>query len=105
MFHAIAQLQQENDRLTSQCDRLQAELTDLQSRYEMLQQSEAQNHQAPLLSVVSQVANLLLRSQDYTTVLRDVVRLLGEVVGSDRWRSPRTRYSTQCLCWNRSLKR
>jgi GAF domain-containing protein len=87
----ITQLQQENERLTAErdcyaanCDRLQAELTDLQLRYETLQQAEAQNRQASLLSTVAQVANLLLRSPDYTTALPDVVRLLGEAVGSDR---------------------
>lgn len=37
-----------------------------------------------LLSTIAQVANLLLRSPDYRVVLPDVVRLLGEAVGSDR---------------------
>lgn len=37
-----------------------------------------------LLSAIAQVANLLLRSPDYRVVLPDVVRLLGEAVGSDR---------------------
>jgi PAS domain S-box-containing protein len=88
---SLAQLQQENERfaaqcehLTLKCEHLQAELTELRSRYTSLHQSESQNHQAPLLSTVAQIANLLLRSPDYTTVLPDVVRLLGEAVGSDR---------------------
>jgi PAS domain S-box-containing protein len=37
-----------------------------------------------LLSNVAEVANCLLKTNDYTTVLPDVVRLLGEAVGSDR---------------------
>lgn len=47
-------------------------------------QERAAQERARLLSTVAQVANLLLRSPDYTTVLPDVVRLLGEAVGSDR---------------------
>ncbi len=45
---------------------------------------EAEQERNRLLSTVAQVANLLLRSPDYTIVLPDVVRLLGEVVGSDQ---------------------
>ncbi|MCU0570244.1 MAG: PAS domain S-box protein [Oculatellaceae cyanobacterium Prado106] len=37
-----------------------------------------------ILSTIAQVANLLLSSSDYTTVLSEVVQLLGEAVGSDR---------------------
>ncbi|MEM1367313.1 MAG: GAF domain-containing protein [Cyanobacteria bacterium P01_H01_bin.15] len=37
-----------------------------------------------LLSSVTQVANLLLRAPNYTQILPDVVRLLGEAAGSDR---------------------
>ncbi|MFG6107762.1 GAF domain-containing protein [Leptothoe sp. EHU-05/26/07-4] len=85
---SIADLQRENERLTTQCQQLDAELTELRQRYERGRQSEARDHaaeeRAKLLSTVAQVANLLLRSQDYTTVLPDVVRLLGEAVGSDR---------------------
>lgn len=47
-------------------------------------ETESQSQPALLLSTIAQVANLLLRSPDYTTVLPDVVRLLGEAVGSDR---------------------
>ncbi|ESA37903.1 gaf domain protein [Leptolyngbya sp. Heron Island J] len=48
------------------------------------EQNRAAQARARLLSTVAQVANLLLKSPDYTTVLLDVVRLLGEAVGSDR---------------------
>ncbi|WP_088892347.1 GAF domain-containing protein [Leptolyngbya ohadii] len=52
---------------------------------QLLQEKErAAQNRAQLLSTIAQVANLLLRSSDYTTVLPDVVRLLGEAVGSDR---------------------
>jgi hypothetical protein len=51
-LNLITQLQQENDRyaaqcdcLTTQCDRLQAALTDLRSRYESLQKSELRYRQ------------------------------------------------------------
>ena len=44
----------------------------------------AAKERAKLLSTVAQVANLLLRSQDFAAVLPEVVRLLGEAVGSDR---------------------
>lgn len=44
---------------------------------------QAREVAAQLLSAIAQVANLLLRSPDYTTVLPDVVRLLGEGVGSE----------------------
>jgi PAS domain S-box-containing protein len=47
------------------------------------QQAFAQER-AQLLGTIAQVANLLLKSPDYTAVLPDVVRLLGEAVGSDR---------------------
>ncbi|GAP98049.1 histidine kinase [Leptolyngbya sp. NIES-2104] len=48
------------------------------------EQERAAQERANLLGTIAQVANLLLRSPDYTTVLPDVVRLLGEAVGSDR---------------------
>ncbi|MGG6262967.1 GAF domain-containing protein [Leptolyngbya sp. AN03gr2] len=52
---------------------------------ELLQEKDrAAQERAQLLSAIAQVANLLLRSPDYTAVLPDVVRLLGEAVGSDR---------------------
>jgi PAS domain-containing protein len=74
---SLVELQQENDRL-------QAELAQLRQENDRLRQSEARSRQTPLLSTVATVANLLLRSPDYNTVLPDVVRLLGEAVGSDR---------------------
>jgi PAS domain S-box-containing protein len=62
---------------------------DFKDFFELQQQlfeerDRAAQERAKLLSTVAQVANLLLRSPDYTTVLPDVVRLLGEAVGSDR---------------------
>ena len=48
------------------------------------ERDRAAEERAQLLSTVAQVANLLLRSQDYTAVLSDVVQMLGEAVGSDR---------------------
>jgi PAS domain S-box-containing protein len=47
-------------------------------------QEAAAQERAKLLGSIAQVANLLLKSSDYTTVLPDVVRLLGEAVESDR---------------------
>jgi signal transduction histidine kinase/PAS domain-containing protein len=75
----VAELEQENDFLKEglrQCLRRE------ESRSQTA--ADAESRQDPLLSTVAQVANLLLRSQDYTMVLPDVVRLLGEAVGSDR---------------------
>jgi PAS domain S-box-containing protein len=74
---SLFKLQQENDRL-------QSELAQLRKECDRLRQTEAKSRQTHLLSTVAQVSNFLLRSQDYTTVLLDVVRLLGEAVGSDR---------------------
>ena len=48
-----------------------------------VQQEIVQNH-TRLLSATAQVANLLLRTPDYMTVLPEVVRILGEATGSDR---------------------
>lgn len=60
--------------------------TELVKAQQTLQQERdrAATERANLLSTVAQVANLLLRSQDYNMVLPDVVRLLGEAVESDR---------------------
>jgi PAS domain S-box-containing protein len=74
---SLLKLQQENDRL-------QSELAQLRKECDRLRQTEAKSRQTHLLSTVAQVSNFLLRSQDYTTVILDVVRLLGEAVGSDR---------------------
>jgi hypothetical protein len=76
---SLLELQQENDRLQSELTELRSRsVRETDSRYDSLQQSEAQNHKAPLLSTVAQIANLLLRSQDYITVLPDVVRYWGK---------------------------
>ncbi|KAM3109785.1 GAF domain-containing protein [Phormidesmis sp. 146-33] len=50
----------------------------------LAEKDRAAQERAQLLSTIAEVANLLLKSSDYTTVLPDVVRLLGEAVGSDR---------------------
>ncbi|MBE9139789.1 GAF domain-containing protein [Nodosilinea sp. LEGE 07088] len=85
MSHStFAQLQQENDRLITERDRLQSELAQLKQDNDRLRQPRSQSQQASLLGAIAEVANLLLRSPDYTTVLPDVVRLLGEASGSDR---------------------
>ncbi|MEM9568869.1 MAG: GAF domain-containing protein, partial [Cyanobacteria bacterium P01_E01_bin.34] len=49
-----------------------------------VRRDRAARERARLLSSVAEAANLLLRSVDYTTVLPEVTRLLGEAVGSDR---------------------
>jgi PAS domain S-box-containing protein len=60
-----------------------------QKLFEERELAESQRHRAAqeratCPATAAQVANLLLRSPDYTTVLPDVVRRLGEAVGSDR---------------------
>jgi signal transduction histidine kinase/PAS domain-containing protein len=57
---------------------LEAELAQLRQEQEPLRKRDR------LLSTIAQVANLLLRSQDYQSALPTVVRLLGEAAGSDR---------------------
>ncbi|MEO1519294.1 MAG: GAF domain-containing protein [Cyanobacteria bacterium J06633_2] len=51
---------------------------------ETVRRDQAAQERARLLDSVAEVANLLLRSTDYTTVLPEVVRLLGEAVECDR---------------------
>ena len=68
-----------------QVTELEAEVLQLRQENEQLQQSDHSPHiHSHWLSTIATVANLLLRSPDYTAVLPDVVRLLGEAVGSDR---------------------
>jgi signal transduction histidine kinase/PAS domain-containing protein len=67
----MCELQQENDRL-------RAELAQLRQFQEPLQKRNL------WLTTIAEVSNLLLRSRDYQSVLPEVVRLLGEAVGSDR---------------------
>jgi PAS domain S-box-containing protein len=55
---------------------------DLTAMYEVQQKLALKR--TSLLKTTAQVANLLLRSSDYTTVLPDVVKLLGSAVGCDR---------------------
>ncbi|MEM9567771.1 MAG: GAF domain-containing protein [Cyanobacteria bacterium P01_E01_bin.34] len=49
-----------------------------------VRRDRAARERARLLSSVAEAANLLLRSEDYTTVLPEVTRLLGEAVECDR---------------------
>ena len=51
---------------------------------EQVRRDQVAQESARLLGSVAEAANLLLRSADYTTVLPEVVKLLGEAVGSDR---------------------
>lgn len=51
---------------------------------EMARRDQAAQERAKLLGAVAEAANLLLRSADYTKVLPEVVRLLGEAVECDR---------------------
>ena len=62
------------------------DFSDLWASQQALQQERdrAATERIELLGTIAQVANLLLRSPDYTSVLPDVVQLLGEAVGSDR---------------------
>ncbi len=62
------------------------DFADLWAAQQRLQEERdrAATERIELLGTIAQVANLLLRSPDYTSVLPDVVRLLGEAVGSDR---------------------
>ncbi|ESA31952.1 gaf sensor signal transduction histidine kinase [Leptolyngbya sp. Heron Island J] len=48
------------------------------------EREQSAKRQVAWLSTIAEVANLLLKTPDYTSVLPAVVRLLGEVVGSDR---------------------
>lgn len=79
-------------------DLLKAQQTILEER-ELVenQRHRAAQERARLLSAIAQVANLLLRSPDYTTVLPDVVRLLGEAVGSDRC-------CLTCMAWQEARR-
>jgi PAS domain S-box-containing protein len=56
---------------------------ELQERM-LVERDRATAERNRLLSNVAEVANCLLKTNDYATVLPDVVRLLGEAVGSDR---------------------
>jgi PAS domain S-box-containing protein len=67
----MCELQQENDRLRAELARLRQVQEPLQKRNRWL-------------TTIAEVSNLLLRSRDYESVLPEVVRLLGEAVGSDR---------------------
>ncbi|MGR3276208.1 GAF domain-containing protein [Acaryochloris marina NIES-2412] len=49
-----------------------------------VRRDQAAQERAKLLGAVAEAANLLLRSADYTTVLPEVIRLVGEAVECDR---------------------
>ena len=51
---------------------------------DMVRRDRAAQDRAKLLSSVAEAANLLLKSADYSSVLPQVVRVLGEAVDSDR---------------------
>lgn len=57
-----------------------------QAQHLTIARTEAQTAQAKvgLLTTIAQVTNLLLKAENYKSVLPNVVRLLGEAVGSDR---------------------
>jgi signal transduction histidine kinase len=57
---------------------------DLEAELTQVRQSAGQTRDDSLLLTVAQVTNLLLRSQNYQLALPEVMRLLGEAVGSDR---------------------
>jgi PAS domain S-box-containing protein len=48
------------------------------------ERERAAQERAQLLSTIAEVTNLLLKAEDYTSVLPQVVKLLGEATGSDR---------------------
>jgi cell fate (sporulation/competence/biofilm development) regulator YlbF (YheA/YmcA/DUF963 family) len=109
LHQRIAQLEEENQRLQVELAQLRLNYQRLEkseARYRQVvenapinisfddaagtlesdhaaQQDTAQDR-VRLLDAIAQVANLLLRSSDYSLVLSDVVRLLGEAVESDR---------------------
>jgi PAS domain S-box-containing protein len=76
--HQAAQLEAEVERLRQDNERLQR--SDRSSPIP----ADSKHTHSQWFSTIATVANLLLRSSDYNTVLPDVVRLLGEAVGSDR---------------------
>jgi PAS domain S-box-containing protein len=96
----IAQLEQENQGFRVELERLRSHYRQLEETDVPIDLSqgcskgklgtdcacrqEAAQDRVRLLDAIAQVANLLLRSSDYSLVLPDVVRLLGEAVGSDR---------------------
>jgi GAF domain-containing protein len=80
----VSQCWQRVAELETELTEARSHLVMLQQECDRLRQSETKYRQAQLLSTIAQVANLLLRSPDYTTVLPDVLWLLGEAVGSDR---------------------
>jgi hypothetical protein len=79
-------LEQKNSRLEAELISLQIHsVPEAELQHDALHQSQEQDRQASLLLSIATVANLLLRSPNYATVLPNVVRLLGKAVGSDRY--------------------
>lgn len=88
LLDRLETLEQENKELKLQIVNLQQKFARLDAELSLGQAHSqpkfSDRERACLLSTIAQVANLLLRSPDYITVLPEVVRLLGEAVGSDR---------------------
>ncbi|MBE7385130.1 MAG: GAF domain-containing protein [Leptolyngbya sp. SIO1E4] len=63
---------------------IQTELQQALQNAILQEREQAAQRQVAWLSTVAEIANLLLRTADYKAALPDVVRLLGEAVGSDR---------------------
>ncbi|QYO63262.1 GAF domain-containing protein [Leptolyngbya sp. 7M] len=95
---SLAQLQEENYRLvsernqvTAECERLQAELTDLQSRLQICEQSATNLHddrssalEHRLLEATAIAANSLLTIANFDQVVNTALQILGEVLETDR---------------------
>ena len=62
----------------------QAELQQALQNGILQERERSAQKQVAWLSTIAEVASLLLKTSDYKTVLPEVVRLLGEIVGSDR---------------------
>jgi signal transduction histidine kinase/PAS domain-containing protein len=89
----LTQLRQDYQNLAIDGDRLRQSIVEISPETSALfkaqqdlqnERERADRERAKLLSAIAQVANRLLQSPDYTTVLPDVLRLLGEAAGSDR---------------------
>ena len=63
---------------------IQTELQQALQNAILQEREQAAQRQIAWLSTVAEIANLLLKTADYKAALPDVVRLLGEAVGSDR---------------------
>jgi signal transduction histidine kinase len=80
----VEQFKERIASLESELTQAYSQLEELQQENKYLSNSKVQHQQTPLLSTVAKVANLLLRSPDYTLALPNIARSLGDAVGSDR---------------------